>query len=589
MVSRILLQTTSALLLSILLFPSAGFPQTTESWKQNDLMVAIQRSPQGRLDEVKALLDAHTSLVTPSLWELLSYSAAYAFYGHGPERALWLYQVTLEVAERLNDRKLLAMTWYNTGRNYSGMGRTEDAIHAYLNSQKFFEEAGLERDLIYVLSGLGSLYFYLDEIGPAKAYSERSLRLAESLKNGNSLPGAWPDGMGVAESLSTLGGILHREGHFERAIDLQRQALSIYQGLSKGSMTYGAQISDAFAEIGRIYTSIGDNLQALVHLNQALDIAKKALQRDAAGRALNGLGILYLEQEDYGKSTDFLNQALELYESLKNRGERARILLNLAVVDHRQSNYDRALERFRESLAEATAVKMRDVIVAAGEGIGAILRVKGDYPAAIEILDRSLRLAEELDAQTRIAEILWRKAEVYISTENYAEAALLAERSLLLARRLRFPNLIHLSAKTLGEALIGLKKTDQAIQVLEQAVEQAESMRYSVAGREQGRQFYFENKVAAYHLLIDLLVRQDRPLDALLYAERAKGRVLLDVLGNGLSKTTLSEKELEEEQRLHQAVVAINNEIRTERLKTIPDAARIATLASQLSAARMKY
>src|SRR5574341_426161 len=100
----------------------------------------------------------------------------------------------------------------------------------------------------------------------------------------------------------------------------------------------------------------------------------------------------------------------------------------------------------------------------------------------------------------------------------------------LLARRLRFPNLIHLSGKTLGEALIVLKKTDQAIQVLEQAVEQAESMRYSrysVAGREQVRQFYFENKVAAYHLLIDLLVRQDRPLDALLYAEQAKGRVLL--------------------------------------------------------------
>ena len=544
---------------------------------------------QSRQSEVEALLNEHSQLITASLWNKLVDRAAFAYYGTGLERALWLYGVAIQVAERLSDQKLVATTWYKIGGSYSGMGKMEESIQAYLTSKKVFEAAGFERDLIYILSDLGSLYFYVDDSKQARVYAEQSLRLAESLKNSNAPPGAWPDSFGVAGALSTLASLRHREGDVEGAIDLLKQSLALYRELDQGSLKYRFQISDTIAELGRVHTAIGDNLQALVYLTEALNIAKRQSSRDLIGRTLNGLGILYLEQEDYEKATEMLNQSLQIYQSLKNHGEQSRILLNLAVVDQRSGNVDRALERFRESLGQATDAKMKDVMISAGEGIGAVLRVKGDYAAAIEILDRSLQLAEEIGSQTQIAEILWRKAEVYVSTENYAEAVTLAERSLLLARQLRFPNLIHLSAKTLGEALLGLRKDDEAFQVLNQAIEQAEAMRYSVAGREQGRQIYFENKVAAYHLLSDLLIARNKSFDALRIAERAKSRVLLDAMGGSGNQVRLSERERDEEERLNQAVVALNNEVRAERLKPAPDTNRLANLSSQLNSARLKY
>ena len=60
-------------------------------------------------------------------------------------------------------------------------------------------------------------------------------------------------------------------------------------------------------------------------------------------------------------------------------------------------------------------------------------------------------------------------------------------------------------------------------------------IRERVAGTEVESQRFLENKVAAYHALVDLFIKQDRPLDALAFAERAKGRVLLDALSGGKS------------------------------------------------------
>ena len=142
-----------------------------------------------------------------------------------------------------------------------------------------------------------------------------------------------------------------------------------------------------------------------------------------------------------------------------------------------------------------------------------------------------------------------------------------------------------------SRAYIGQKKVDPAFQTLSQAIEQVETMRDQVIGQEQERQLFFENKVSAYHLLIDLLVAQNRLNDALVYAERAKGRVLLDVMSKGKDQITgaMTREEQEEEQRLNLKIIALNNELREERLKPVTDDAKLHRLNEQLDAARLQY
>src|SRR5207247_521499 len=123
---------------------------------------------------------------------------------------------------------------------------------------------------------------------------------------------------------------------------------------------------------------------------------------------------------------------------------------------------------------------------------------------------------------------------------------------------------------------------------------QIEEMRNQVAGLENERQLFFEDKVEPYHQMIGMLLtanKDDTNQQALLTAESAKARVLLDVFSTGridLAKV-ISDREREEETRLNRRIVDLNNEIAQENRKQIAGTARLKTLNEGLGSARIEY
>src|SRR5439155_12145219 len=198
-----------------------------------------------------------------------------------------------------------------------------------------------------------------------------------------------------------------------------------------------------------------------------------------------------------------------------------------------RSNYSDALRYFGLSIENATATGALDNQIAAYEGTGVVLSSRKDFPGATDVLNKGLAIAKNTGNRTRQAEILWRLAQVNYETGDYAQSTSLAEAAVTLARASHLPKLTYLATTALGESYAGQKKYDLAIETLKDAVEQLEELREHVAGSDLETELFLENKVSSYDALVDLLIMLGKPSDALLYAERAKGRVLLDVLRNG--------------------------------------------------------
>lgn len=583
---------SSYVLLTVLLTGvfSAQTPEAAQVQNEDALLRALIDGEPNQAATIKTLIAEHQHLVSLRLWEKLIERAALAYYIN-PNKALAIYNAALEVAGSLNDKRLQALTHYKIGLMRSGTGQTQLAIESYLTSKQLFEEIGSQKDLVYILSDLGSLYFHLENFGEAKRYAEASIALADMLKSDPAVLEARQDNFGVAGALSTLGFISLRQGGLMQAIEYLQQSLALYRDLDGGSLKFGLYIADKLSALGGVYELMGDNWQALTYLNQALELARKLPYPNLRASVLNNLGMLYLEQEDYARSSEYFTQALEVYQSQRNTLEIARVSLNLGVIQQRQGNYASALEHFGKSLEQATKLGNKELVIASEEGIGAVQQAQGNYATALDALDRGLALAKETDDQVRIAEILWRKSEALYAGQRHAEATALAQTALDLARRLRLPKLSYLIATTLGRAYIGQQKPDAALGVLSQAVEQVERLRVRVAGQNQERQLFFESKVGAYHSLIGLLIAQTRPLEALLYAERAKGRALLDYLSDGGAQVarTLSAKDQREERELNQAIGDLNHQVLSARLQASSDAARLNQLESRLHAARLRY
>jgi len=203
-------------------------------------------------------------------------------------------------------------------------------------------------------------------------------------------------------------------------------------------------------------------------------------------------------------------------------------------------------------------------------------------------LDKGFVIAKRLSDKTRQTEILWRMAQVFYEMGNYSQSAAIAESAVALARAARLSKLLYLATTTLGESYAAQKKVEIAISTLTQAVEEVEGMRDQVAGREEERQVFFESTVTPYHGLVDLLIQQGRSLDALLYAERAKGRVLLDVLSGGRAELTkaLTPTERENAQRQNRNISNLNEQIRKAETN---NSASLESLYPKLDAARLEY
>lgn len=571
------------LLALTLLSPSAAGQSEQSIQTVEQLSAALCLSPQENTTR-QSLLKAYPHLVEAGLWrELMGRATAQPM-----EHALEIYSVAIEVASQLKDQKLLAKTYYKVGLAYSGLNQFSQAIESYEKSRDSFERAGLQRDLLYILADLGALYLLREDYGKAQDYSEQSIVMADKVKGMDVPPGTWPDAYGRGRALYTLAAIELREGNHSEAIDKLQASLVLYQSLNGQGTSFNTFIADDLAALNRVYADLGDYARALSYANQALELAKSLSDPDLLASLFNTIGFLYMEQEDYDQAKAHFDQSLKGYTALNNHREVAKVLVNLGVIEQRLEHYDEALKLFRVSVQGADATQFRDVGIAANEGIGVVLTAKRDFVGALESLKLGLKLANELLDKTRQTEILWRLAQVQYEMKDYEQAVALAGNALALARSAHLPKLTYLTATTLGQSYAGQKKFDLATQTLKQAVDQLETMRDQVAGREVERQLFFENKVTAYHALVDLLVKQGKLLDAFLYAERAKGRVLLDVLSNGRPDlaNVLTRGEIDETQRLNRRLSEINDCIRTQGTAKYPS---LNSLYSQLDAARLEY
>jgi CHAT domain-containing protein len=107
----------------------------------------------------------------------------------------------------------------------------------------------------------------------------------------------------------------------------------------------------------------------------------------------------------------------------------------------------------------------------------------------------------------------------------------------------------------------------------------------------EAQQRFFQSKVSPYHAMIELLMREGRPTDALTFAEHAKARVLLDVLKTGRvnSGKAMTGQEQEQESKLRSELVSLNTQVTRASQQESPDQARLDELKSLREKARLKY
>ncbi|MEI6064590.1 MAG: CHAT domain-containing protein, partial [Pseudanabaena sp. ELA748] len=257
------------------------------------------------------------------------------------------------------------------------------------------------------------------------------------------------------------------------------------------------------------------------------------------GESLNNLGEIYLLMDEFQTSIKFYQQALDIYRTLGDPNIRNEALYGLVYIYRRLSQYQKIIDVYQKYL---------------------------QFPSIGEAYMRNRHLGD-----------------AYFNLGQYQKAIDFYQRSLASQKQSGAREAEGKTLNDLGLSFTKLNQTELAILFYKQSVNVYESIRKDIRRLDKDLQeSYLSTVESTYRNLADLLLKQDRILEAQQVLDLLKVQELSDYLRNvrGNSQT---EKGVEM-QRPEQNIIALASELNTlqqrdrENKLTEPEQQRLAQL-----------
>jgi CHAT domain-containing protein len=478
-------------------------------------------------EQKESLIAQRKNEITPAVCDALVSEGNQLLLESDFTNAMKVYDLAKYIADRIGDRAAFAKSIRGIGLIDLAQGRKDAGYQKFQESLRIAKEIG-DKDLMSaVLRNIGSYYY--------------------------------------------------GQGNDEAALVSFRESIAIAEEIGNKE-----QIAAALNNIGNVYMFNGNYAQALQHLTRALTLQKN---KRITASILTNTAVVYDLQGNYLQALDYYRKSLALWEELGNKSQIANVLNNMG--DYRLlGSYDLALEQNKKALAIAQEIGDPEVIGRALANIGNAYAKKGDHDQGLEYIQKSLKIAQEINDLHLASSQLKQLGREYYSKGDYVRALQYSQSAIATSKRVNNRQALWESLTINGKAYRSLNKPEKAHEAFQEAIATIEDWRSLIAGGEVEQLNLFAEKASVYHEMIDLLISENRTAEAFVFAERAKARVLNDVLHSGKIQIAkaMTAQEIEEEKKWSKQLVNLNDRIQKET-----QAETLKQLQAELQKARLDF
>ncbi|WNZ44092.1 tetratricopeptide repeat protein [Leptolyngbya boryana CZ1] len=392
--------------------------------------------------------------------------------------ALNSYNQALVIRKELRDREGEGRTLGNIGLIYDYLTENTKALEFFSRGLAILREIGDSEGESAVLGNIGNFYYRLSQYPKAlNFYNEALIKHRES---GNL--------KGEGNMLSAIGLTYSSLSRYPEALDSYNQAL-IKRRESGDLQGEGVTLNG----IGLIHSYLGQNLEALKFFEQSLRIHRAIGDRKGEAGSLNNIGGVYVELKRTPEAMHFYNLSLIIHREIRDRRGEGRLLNNIGSVLGDLKLHSMALEHFNQALVIQIEIGDREGEYISLNQVGVTYLLLRQYPEALDFLNRSLILAKEIG-------------------DREGEGRTLSN---------------------IGYLLNVQKQSELAITFLKQSVSIYESIRENIRRlRVEQQKSYTEEIAGVYRGLADILLKQDRVLEAQQVLDLLKVQELENYLRN---------------------------------------------------------
>lgn len=568
----------------------------------------------GSEEQRKSLLETNAELVSPTLVaKLVSQGSAVLNRGDFP-RALATFRVAASIAEQLGDKSGMVLALGLAAGVHNTQGNYGAALELASRSLEVASESGDEIQIANAKNVLGRTYLLMDRDSDAETNLKSAIAMYEKYGDKRGLAAASTnlalilldrgdyvqtrsllerarllaqetgERSELARAVHYLGNLEIRLGNYANALKHFEASLQIKQDIAE-KLT----IASTVLNIGIASDSLGNRVKALDYYQRALALAEELGQKSVVALVLGNIGELYYAQNNIRQALEYFQSCLKLQTELGNRRERARMLNSIGNI-YATTNRIEAVRFYHDSLEVMKELGDKESVAASLNNLAAIHNGMQEYDKALKTYEESLVIKRELGNKAEIARTLSNIAAVYLSLKNYSKALELATEAARMEQENGASDIYQEAIVRAGHAHRGLGDWNAAARAYHDAIESIESGRKEVVGGEEDEQLFFEGNVRPYLWMVRTLIEQNKYGEALQYAERAQGRVLLDVLRSGKTNVTkaMTPAEQERERQLNQQLVSLNAQ-RLRGRQADDDPAKLAALEGQIRKARLEF
>ncbi|MGB3492265.1 MAG: tetratricopeptide repeat protein [Elainellaceae cyanobacterium] len=508
------------------------------------------------------------------------------------QQALNLVQSDSAYLSALKDRIL-----NNIGIIYTLYGDYSESIRYNLQALSMSQETNDRLVEARILSSIGTTYINIGDYTQAQEFLRNALAVAQDLGNQAEL----------GRILINLGLIEINRGNYQAALERLEAALDVHQSI-------GNLIDEAssLVSLGSAHWNLGNYATALEYCQEALEIQQDIGDRRGEAYSLSRLATVNFSIGNYVESLSFFQQSLQIFQALGARSEEAGILNSIGGLHYALGQFDQALDYYQQALTIRQDIGDRPGMGGTLYNIALIHNIQGNASEAITAFERSLELRRDIGDRAGEAATLNGIGALSIDIGNFSEAVSASQQSLDIYRDIGNPIGEASALTNLGVSYSALSQPEQALEAFQlalglfqesgnrdgerfilsrlgdmfaqqseielaivfykQAVNLTESIRQELRTLPfDVQQTYTDTVAATYRQLADLLLQEDRILEAQRVLDLLKVQELDDYL-QGVERSAETESGIalrDEEQRLldqfqerSNRVVALGRELR---------------------------
>ncbi len=335
--------------------------------------------------------------------------------------AVALFKQTLDLARKIGDRVGEGEALGNLGDLYYVSGYTDKATEYYLTALKITSESNDRRKMIRNLHRLGDLYMDMGNTGQGHTFYKEALQIAQDIH----------DQMRELDSYERLGKVYTLKKDYTEAARMYKYALQLVDSLGQLGRRQQLLIYSA-----RAYEAWGDLSRAIDFLIKGRDLAEAAAHWKKVIWYWSEIGVLQMRAKQPLGAQNSFQASLDLAQEHHFLTGVNDALNNLGDVSRQRQEFKSAMEYYKEAQELARQYKNEAAEATAVSNIGLTYQDMGKKWQAIRSLEKGLSLAKKSRRGSSVSAASFKLADVYCQQEKWEKAEPHATLSLQLYKKM---------------------------------------------------------------------------------------------------------------------------------------------------------